>query len=316
MKKGIASGLLLLLSSTSHAWETDNSLAWGYPLQDSTDILNQHFNGKITENLKRSRSNKCEDLVFSLGLSIMGGVSKNTHDYVRKNSDIDQVPFFRTPMKEYVRQSIYRDSKNIKDMSAVINANGVYIGADKLAHAFGMGLILYLHFRSDLKKNLKQYPLEQAEALAWEKVSERSIDSEKGFCGLSNSEVFSYADTEANYQGARFYQSLCTGDSPRIQRGKTGWELVRPLDLREYISPWWDESFYPNYYTEAQGKKVNARLSERCIDLYSSQMKKQRAHYATFTQESMNARFMRKAIEQGEAPDPKIYSIAAVCGDI
>jgi len=304
IKKWI-SVFLFSTMSTAHAWETDNSLAWGYPLQDSIDILNQHFNGKITEKLKQSESKKCESLVFGIGLAIMGGVSKNTHDYVRKNSDIDQVPFFRTPMKDYVKQSIYRDSKNIKDLSAVINANGIYIGADKLAHAFGMGLMLYLSFRKSLKK--------EVESRAWNELFESSIRSEKGFCGLSNSEVFSYADTEANYQGARFYQSLCNGDFPRIQRGKTGWELVRPLDLREYVNPWWDESFYPNYYTEQQGKKVNARLSERCIDLYSSQMKKQRAHYATFTQESANVQYMRSAIEQGNAPDPKAYSVAVVC---
>jgi hypothetical protein len=324
VKRFIISAFLVVYSSSAQAWETDNSLAWGISLNDSVNLVNGHFNDKINQELARSNHlpgsvKKCESHILGMGLALLGGISKNTHDYVRKNPQIDQVPVFGTSMKDYVRQSIYGDSSTPKELSTVFNVNGIYIGADKLAHAFGMGFIQYLSFRSNLKKLLKKYPSEQAEALAWEKMFEGSIASEKGFCGLSNSGVFSYADTEANYQGVRFYQSLCHGDSPRLQPkvsadGKTNWELARPLDLREYVNPWWDETAFPNAYSQQQWKTVKPRLNERCGSFKTQQMSLQRAYYSKFTQESDNVRYMKQRIEQGKSPDTRESSAVAVCG--
>ncbi len=53
-----------------------------------------------------------------------------------------------------------------------------------------------------------------------------------------------------------FYLDLCDVDDPILKLGEDGWFISRPVDLRNYVTPRWDESFQPPIYTKGRWRKV------------------------------------------------------------
>ena len=180
-----------------------------------------------------------------------------------------------------LNDSIYRDidyiegfSLNFKELSDVVDINGVLVGLDKLGHFFAEGWRYFELTHSDGQT------IEQA--LAWGR------SQELGKFGYSMTGIFSYADLVANFNGWRFWNRVLLSrpdplkgmlanlfDRPyvscRIQiiesivNGKIvrAWEQNAAFDLSDYIDGAWDEgnncNSYANPFIE---QKVVARIEE------------------------------------------------------
>ena len=76
--------------------------------------------------------------------------------------------------------------------------------------------------------------------------------------------VQSIADLEANHAGLIFYRDLCDVDDPILALDGEQWTIARPVDLRDYVTPRWDESYQPSVYNKSRWRKVRPVLETYC----------------------------------------------------
>jgi len=141
-----------------------------------------------------------------------------------------------------------------------------------------------------------------------------SIATERTIWGGSTSGILSLGDLEANYQGLLFYRGLCGGADPELTLSPAGWRLKRPFDLRDYVTPEWDESWQPNIFTPSRWAKVKPVMARYCGLLLDPEIQRQRAAYAARDRETPTEAMIRELVASGELPDPLQFTIEAACG--
>ncbi|MBF0362364.1 MAG: hypothetical protein HQK49_15210 [Oligoflexia bacterium] len=246
------------------AEETDNFLSWGEKISDSSEIINKHFNQIIKHRLdkiNRSIMNRsCWRVAMRIAIDTNGWIETNTSKWINKNSEIDRIPRYPTSQHEYLNKSIYREenkSKFLLNSCPTININGIYFGSDKISHFFGMGIVYFMSYSRGLRKGLDKDDI-------YEKVTNLGLKSEMGLAGLKSSGVLSYADIEANFQGLLFFESLCLGDKPYLDVVDGEWVMTRDLDLRDYVNPYFDETYYNSVYSPKRWTLVKQHLLPFC----------------------------------------------------
>ena len=140
------------------------------------------------------------------------------------------------------------------------------------------------------------------------------IFTERTILGVSSSGIMSLGDLEANYQGLLFFFGLCDGRDPGLTRTPAGWGLARPFDIRDYVSPEWDESWQPNIYTPSRWAKVRPVLARYCELLNDPEIRRQRASYAARDRETPTEAVVRELVAAGKLADPRQFTIEAICG--
>jgi len=308
------------------ASETDNYMAWDKEIQDSTVEINSYYNELIRKSLKSVKKRpfmrrKCERVAFWIGKGIVKASQKHTDHWVKKNKRIDRFPKYEITKWDYLKDSIYK--KVIKlgvNLSPTININGIYMGSDKISHFFGIGYIYYGFYLKKLKAQKRSsLPLEKKQLNAVKKALDFGLLTEKVFLGESAmaSGVFSYGDMEANYQGLRLFRSFCEGKNPRLKQiNKSTWKLVRPLDIRNYANPKWDETFYSNHYEKARWGHVKPFLKKYCDDRLKPIVKERFAYYKSIDTHSFSSLYLHAKVRAGKAPDPKEHSLDRLCENL
>ena len=148
------------------------------------------------------------------------------------------------------------------DDQRTININGVYLGTDKLSHFISTGLRYFKRFNRSLKKGNS---LEES----YKKAIDYGIFLENTFLGLLSSHVFSHGDLEANFQGLLFNIRLCSeNDDGYLEYKDNKWILKNAFDIKEYINPYWDETFNPSSFTKGKWKKMKDNLINNYCPLY------------------------------------------------
>lgn len=261
--------LLILLSLSAFALETDNYLVWDRELKDSRSSINQFFNDEMEKILEDSESQSlsCQEItkkigkVFASHLVHDNPVEKHLLEVLGSDEIYPATLFF-------VEESIYRDPFRIYipyfGLAPNIQVNGFYFGTDKLSHFASTGRIYFEKFQ-------KTSSLEKA--LTW------GIQDEKSVHGYWASGVFSFADLEANYQGFLFYQNLCGGKNPYLGRKNQEWVLERKFDIKDYVSGLWDESYLESYRLPGNWEKVRPILQREYCSLKNSPLVRNRFHY-------------------------------------
>jgi hypothetical protein len=180
------------------------------------------------------------------------------------------------------------------------------MGTDKIAHFFSDGAWIEKSYRRAVKNGA---PEDEAvrQAMRFGVLTERTV------LGRSSSGIFSLADLEANYHGLQFYRGLCGGPHPALALTSSGWKLERPFDIREYVSPEWDESWEPNIYTRYRWGKVKPVMLRYCALLNSPEVQRRRSDYAARDRETPTEVLVRQLVAAGQLPDPKEFSIEAAC---
>ena len=309
--------LAMLCCTGASAIETDQFYAWGRTIEDSTEVLNARVNLGIEEALASANAEparerlSCEDVVRRVVSRFRYVIFWEPELWAMNSGLVARVPATREENALYARTYLYANTSfadNVRRMppSPTVEAAGVRFGTDKLTHFFSEG---HMQHRWRLEYLREGHAPEEAERRA----IRRGIFVERTLLGMTSSGVFSPADLEANDAGMRFYDSLCDASSPRLLETDAGWRLDRPFDLRDHVTPRWDESWQPNAFSERRWRKVLPSLRAYCPLLEDEGVRARRAAYLVRDRETPTERVVRDLVRRGKLPDPSAFSIDAVC---
>jgi hypothetical protein len=321
---------LLLVTNTLQAKEIDQLMAWNTTIEDSTVTVNKFYNDLITDFVAKNSNAggggriSCGWTIFKLTLTINGVYSKNTLGYFRSNKDaIKAFPAWEKTYEEIYEESIFNGVEMFHpDLSRIIKVNDIKIGTDKVAHFFGMGFLYWLSYQKTYSKFKRKLGHEAAHKKAINAAISSGIKAEKGIIGWKSQKTASFADLEANYQGLKFLLNFCSGDDPMVKAVKVPgklmkrWKMVKPFDFRNYVGPWWDESFYSNLYTPEAFEIIRPNMVKHCEMRRSSEIESLFTHYNTNHTPSYSVKYLSELIEKGELEDNYLHSIDHVCDEL
>lgn len=231
----------------ARAGETDQYLVWDVELDDSAPAINRYINDEIVQYLDSLDSDdpaSPEEAAKGVYRHLFRGIlASKLRNFLHHSDDIDRYPPKSVSFWEYQNMSVYRGRSfpYILPMSRTIRVGDVYCGIDKFAHFFGFG-------RHSYRIYLKAREQGMDEDAAIERVVVTSIRWENTRVGRVVDGIFSHADIEASYQGFLMARDLCSGANPNLKIIDGRWTLVRPVDMRDYVTPDFDESYNPNHY--------------------------------------------------------------------
>lgn len=260
----IGSAVILIMAATARAAETDQFLTWGLELSDCAEALNARMNyeaeaflGRVNERTAPVES--VEELTQAFYTYLFQGLhSSRIRSWANRASEVDRYPDSAVSFLAYQRMSIYRDMRAfpfLLPMARTIRIGDIYLGVDKIGHFFGFG-------RRYFQRYLRYTAEGLSEEEAMEKVVRWGIEIESSFVGGLVDGIFSPGDLEANFQGFLMARECCSGDQPHFARKQGAWILARPFDMRDYITPDFDESYNLSYYTGLRREQVLRRLRE------------------------------------------------------
>lgn len=246
---GAVAFAVCVLARSASADETDQFLAWDVELKDSSGPINDYLNSQLHDYLAYRNSAieppcECEALTLEfIDYIFKGRLTARFKEFIRNSEDIDVFPPRSVSNLDYNRMSIYRGLAfpYVLPMSPTLRIGDVYLGDDKLGHFFGFGKRYY-------RKYLTYRRYEATEDDAIDRVIRWGVLSENTLVGIGVDGIFSHADLEANYQGFEFARHFCEGEDPYLAQGDDGWRLTRDIDIRDYINPYFDESYNPPHF--------------------------------------------------------------------
>jgi len=226
---------------------------------------------------------------------------------------VDRCPATGEEDIEYRDAYLYRNSGPLDlgtkiPPSPTIEIDGVRFGTDKVSHFFSEGWWYYKWYRKFLRSGLS---VEEAE----DRTIRRGIFWERTTLGMMASGVFSIGDLEANYRGLLYYLDLCDGEDPALQKTDDGWRQVRHLDLRDHVSPEWDESYAPPIYGKRRWKKIKPVLVEYCPMLDDPWVVRQREEYERRDTNTPTERVLDELIQAGKFSDPRQFALDVNCAE-
>ncbi len=262
---GIAAVVSAAASYSAFADETDQFLTWDVELADSADAINEYLNGEL-RGFIAYRDNAIEPPCDcdSLGLGFFdyifkGRMTARFKEFIRTSEAVEVYPARTVSNVEYNRMSIYEGLSFpfILPMAPTLRVGEVYLGDDKFGHLLGFGKRYYRKYLRYLDEGLSE-----DEAIV--RVIRWGVMSENTVVGAGIDGIFSHADLEANYQGMLLARHMCHGDSPYIGRGDDGrWFLARTIDIRDYVNPYFDESYNVPHFWGRRRELVLAIIREQ-----------------------------------------------------
>lgn len=299
------------------ALETDQYYAWGLPLADSTDAVNARFNLELEKAIAsfpehRPPSN-CRKIAVEYRTRMRFVLLHDIQVWAWNSKWVDRIPDGGEEQKEYRRTNLYSnhpliDTGTWMPFTPTIEVAGVRFGTDKLAHLVSSGWTYYSEYRRGLKK--RETP-EEAERRA----VVRGILEERLILGKMASGVQAIGDIEASYAGIHLYRDLCDVEDPILRLEEGGWVISRPVDLRDYVTPRWDESYQPPIYSKGRWRKVRPVLEGYCERLGDPQVVEMRRRYRSRDQGSVVGEVVAERVALGKLDDPAQFGLEAVCAE-
>ena len=302
-------------AGSAPALETDQFYAWGRLLEDATEVLNARVNLElerlVAELNREGRSVGCQEVRSRFFKRHYMLFFDGFETWSVNSPLVSRSPSGPEEMREFRQKYIYStasplDTGTWMPPSPTVEVNGVRLGTDKLTHLLGTAWYYHRWYRRARARGASPG---EAELVALR----RGVRAENTILGKLVSGVFSLADLEANYQGMWFYEHLCAGDDPTIVYDEGVWRLRRPFDLREYVTPEWDESYQPNIYVRRKWAKVRPLLLGYCPMLEHPQVRARREAYAERDEVTMTEKLIEERVAAGKLPDPSEFTIEAVC---
>ncbi|MFP4499578.1 MAG: hypothetical protein ACLFTT_01135 [Candidatus Hydrogenedentota bacterium] len=293
--------VLTTIGSAAHAAETDQFLTWEVVLADSTGPLNTYLNEQahaFLENVNNFAApiETAEALTIRFYEYLFQGLhSSRIRTFVNTDPHIDRYPNREVSFLEYQRMSIYRKPAfpYILPMARTVRIGNVYLGTDKIGHFFGFGRRYFQRFLRHRDEERRDPEAAMRKVVQWGIAIERSLVG-----GLVDG-IFSYADLEANFQGFQMALDCAEGDNPYFQKAGGKWVLTSPFDLRDYITPGFDESYNVNHYQGLRKRQVLPILEREYCKLRDSGIVQRRfgryeLHEPSFSQQVIKAHYDEK----------------------
>ena len=289
----------------AHGGETDQYLTWDVELADSAPVFNAYLDAEIhafVDKMNR-RNRKVDDAVAlteELYRYLFAGLhASRVRNWLKNAESVDRYPGDELSDWDYQRMSIFREPAFpfILPMAQTIRVGDVYFGIDKIGHMFGFG-----------RRYLQRYQRFRAEGdghdAAVERVLTWGVRHELSFVGKLVDGVFSNGDLEANYQGLRLALTLSAGADALFYQDGGRWRYRGGIDIREYITPDFDESFNTNDYAPWRGRRVLPIVEERYLPRASSaEVEARFARYRQGYTPSASKRFVDAWFEAPKAPE-------------
>jgi hypothetical protein len=317
MRHPLVFGIVAVLSCAAvlpvAGLETDQYYSWGRELEDSTDVINAKFNLELQRAISSFDipPEECVDIAIRFRKRMRFLLFHHVQMWVMNTSLVHRIPVDADEDVIFRETNLYHrhgvlDPGMWMTFTPTIEVNGIRIGTDKLSHFVSSGWTYYSSYRRALGDGETH---EDAEIAA----VQRGLLEEKLILGRAAAGIFSLADLEANLQGMRFYQQMCNGEDPILVRGADNWELGRPVDLRDYVHPRWDESYQPNIYTNGRWKKVKPGLQQYCDRRNDPQVVEMHQRYRTAERSTIVQEAVAELVAAGKLPDALQFSLDANC---
>lgn len=322
---------IFILQFTLIAGEVDQYLAWNHLPNDEAYYINKLFNAEIQKALgdinKNHNDCSCEEAAGRILKHFGIGLNTRLEKMLKNSTEIEKSPNDEIHLNERYKRSIFireLPSENFEQyqnysleiqIDEVINIGGIYIGVDKLTHFTASG---YLYYRI---YNIAIEQVESEEAAIRMAIS-MGIYGEKNILGKIPSGVFSYADLESNYQGFQFALDLCNNGPAYLKRLGKGWEISGNFELRNYVNPYWDESYNTSYYYDSQNlslmpksQAVLQKIPHYCWKYKTQRVQKIFEYYDQAAEPSYSVKYLQELVEKGEIPDPSPFNIRTICSE-
>ncbi len=311
--------MLVLVSSlfagSGAALETDQYYAWGLPLADSTDAVNAKFNLELERAIASFPSDRqperCTEVAVAFRSQVRFLLLHEIQVWAWNSEFVARIPDGGVEQREYWRTNLYSNHPAIDvgtwmPFAPTIEVAGIRMGTDKLAHFVSSGWTYYGEYLEVVESG------EESEVAERTAVS-RGITEESLVLGGMTSGVQSIADLEAGYGGLRFYRDLCDGGDPILKSEDGRWTVTRPVDLRDYVTPRWDESFQPPVYNAGRWRKVRPVLERYCDRLTDPHVIAERRLYRERDRMTAVGEMVDERVAEGKLKDPAQFGIEAVC---
>jgi hypothetical protein len=306
---------LALSASALPAAETDQFWAWGRPLADSTGAVNARFNLELERTLagfsESRRPKSCRKVAAAYRKRMRSLLFHDILVWAWNSQWVDRVPDGAEQQRSYRRTNLYSQHPPIDPgtwmpYTPTIEVAGVRFGTDKLSHLVSSGWTYYSVYDKALRKGATP---EQAER----KAVRRGVLEESLVLGGLTSGVESVADIEASHAGLHFYDDLCRGDDAVLRCESGRWVVARPIDLRDYVVPRWDESYQPSIYTKMRWRRVRPVMEGYCDRLSDPMVVEQRRRYRARDGRTLVGEMIAELVDRGKIEDPASFGIEAVC---
>jgi hypothetical protein len=311
--------LSIFVFQVSVAAEIDSITPRDLQLDNSLTLINEIFNQRIQEGVHKANAKQddiediesgefCDEQILYTELrkaifqSFTASWGFKGYDLDQQLRDLLARESYSLPLKDSIYCEIsYSEgfSLNMKELSAVVNINGHFVGLDKMGHFFAEGWH-YFELTDYDQNNIDQ-------ALEWGK------EQEAGKFGYSTTGIFSFADLVANFNGWRFWNKvlLNTNDplkgavanffnrpyvscelqiisSIKNKKIVKAWESNSQFDLADYLDGAWDEGNNCNNYEDqvitdkitTRIQSVNPDFTCPCMAEYCFEAQRKYGYYA------------------------------------
>lgn len=246
------------------AAETDQFMTWGTELKDSADVLNAQYNKELdrfidkANRLAHSIKDPDEFTIAFYNYLSKGLYGSRYRAYIKDAPEVEKFPGPSVTYFEYYKRSIYRDPAFpfLLPMVRTIRIGDVYLGTDKIGHFLCYARRYFQRFQ-----RYRQAGIPEDKAL--DKLILWGLGQEQTIVGGVVDGIVSPGDLEANYQGCLLARRICGGPNPYVIRENKKWKRVGSVDLREYITPDFDESYRLCRFTGSRQAKVARILLEQ-----------------------------------------------------
>ena len=303
-------------ASAGQALETDQFFAWGRHLEDMTEVLNARVNLELERLVAELNGDGGDRPCQTVRLRFFKRHRMLFFDRFETwsvNSPlVSRSPSGPEDMQEFQEKYLYGGTSSLFDTgrwmppSPTVEVNGVRLGTDKLSHLLGTAWYYHRWYRKARSRGATP-------AEAEDRAVRRGLRREITILGRAVSGVLSLGDLEANYEGMWFYEHLCAGDDPHIVYDEGVWRLRRPFDLRDHVTPEWDESYQPNIYMRRKWPKVKRRMLAYCPLLEHPEVTAMRQDYRERDGVTETEKLIEEMVAAGKLPDPSEFSIEGVC---
>jgi hypothetical protein len=304
-----------VISGSSSALETDQYWAWGRPLADSTDAVNAKFNLELERAIESFPDHRppesCREVAIAYRKRMRFVLMHEIQVWVWNSEWVARVPEGGDEQREYRRTNLYSihplvDPGTWMPFTPTIEVAGVRMGTDKISHFVSSGWTYYSEYTKALEKGATP---EEAERNA----VRRGLVEESLILGGMTSGVQAVADLEASYGGMHFYLDLCDAEDPILRLEENHWVASRSVDLRDYVTPRWDESYQPSVYSKGRWRKVRPVLEGYCDRLSDPQVVAMRRAYRERDRQTAVGKLVAERVAEGKLEDPARFGIEAVC---
>jgi hypothetical protein len=311
----------MLISTNLKALETDQFMMWNRNLEDSADQVNLYLSDSARTAIEKLNNSPKKYTCSQVHQEIIrwqqrDGLILAVESWVYGTDLLEKYPVppeglddERKLIGAVVDQTIYRKGFifRLKIFGVNINYNGVYMGIDKLAHLLETGYEYYEKYHAAIAKGKSH---EDAVIAAIKK----GIFQERTYYGYLVSGIFSFADLEANYQGLYLNNQFCHGDNRFLEQDEQGkWFLKNDIDLRPYVNPYMDETFYPNSYTRKRARSIKPFVKQYCELKDHPEVVQRMQTYQSRAVPSFSVKYLQDKVAKGKIKNPANFGIERWC---